>query len=262
MSAVAPTADVVGEPAVTYARLRRLNVIAGLFHLIQAVLILVLATDFSLPVVGTFLDNDPALRTTVPTFELFQFNIAWGVAGFSLMSAVAHFAVSAPGIYGWYVANLERRRNYARWIEYAFSSSLMIWIIALLPGIADIAALIALAGVNASMILFGLLMEKYEKPGNPSWLSFWFGSLAGIIPWVAIGIYLWSPVAPGSPPAFVYGIFFSLFVFFNTFAINMWLQYRRIGKWQNYAYGERAYIILSFAAKSALAWQVFGGTLR
>lgn len=254
--------DLATEPAGVYRRLRVLNLIAGAFHFAQAILIVVLATDFSMPVVATFLDNDPALRSSVATYELFSFNIAWGVAGFSLLSAVAHFVVAAPGAFGWYVRNLERRRNYARWIEYAFSSSLMIWIIALLPGIADIAALLGLAGVNASMILFGLLMEKYEQPGRPSWLAFWFGSLAGIIPWIAIGIYLWAPSAPGRPPAFVYAIFFSLFVFFNTFAINMWLQYRQVGRWSRYAHGERWYIILSLAAKTALAWQVFGGTLR
>jgi hypothetical protein len=41
----------------------------------------------------------------------------------------------------------------------------------------------------------------------------------------------------------------------------MWLQYRRIGPWRDYRYGERGYIVLSLTAKSALAWQVFGGAL-
>jgi len=46
------------------------------------------------------------------------------------------------------------------------------------------------------------------------------------------------------------------------FAVNMFLQYRKIGPWRDYLFGERAYIILSLTAKSALAWQVFAGTLR
>jgi hypothetical protein len=41
----------------------------------------------------------------------------------------------------------------------------------------------------------------------------------------------------------------------------MVLQYRRIGKWADYVYGESTYILLSLVAKSALAWQVFAGTL-
>jgi len=42
----------------------------------------------------------------------------------------------------------------------------------------------------------------------------------------------------------------------------MFLQYKKIGPWKNYLYGEKAYIVLSLVAKSLLAWQVFGGTLR
>ncbi len=46
-------------------------------------------------------------------------------------------------------------------------------------------------------------------------------------------------------PKFVYGIIASLFVFFNVFAVNMFLQYRKIGPWREYLFGERMYILLS-----------------
>ncbi|MBK5117955.1 MAG: heliorhodopsin HeR, partial [Thermoleophilia bacterium] len=62
-------------------------------------------------------------------------------------------------------------------------------------------------------------------------------------------------------PGFVYGIFFSLLVLFSLFAVNMWLQYRQVGRWRSYLFGERAYIVLSLTAKSALAWQVYAGAL-
>jgi small subunit ribosomal protein S2 len=39
--------------------------------------------------------------------------------------------ISAPGIFGWYVKNLGAKRNYARWIEYSFSSSVMVVLIAI-----------------------------------------------------------------------------------------------------------------------------------
>ena len=42
----------------------------------------------------------------------------------------------------------------------------------------------------------------------------------------------------------------------------MYLQYKKTGPWKDYIYGERIYMILSLVAKSALAWQVFAGTLR
>ena len=82
----------------------------------------------------------------------------------------------------------------------------------------------------------------------------WFNSLCS-------GQYLWSPGNAAPPPGFVYAIFVSLFVCFNSFAVNMVLQYARIGPWRNYLFGETAYIVLSLTAKSALAWQVFAGTL-
>lgn len=243
------------------SRLRGYNLGMGVLHLIQGIAVLALANDFSLPVIGTFMEGPPGAQPPAVQ-SLFEVSIAWGVAVFLFMSAAAHFIIASPGVYPWYRRNLDEGRNYARWIEYAFSSSLMIVLIALITGIADIAALIALAGVNASMILFGLLQEKYEKPGEVrSWLPFWFGCIAGAIPWVAIGIYLVSPGTDASPPGFVYGIFFSLFVFFNIFAVVMVLQYRKIGRWADYAFGESTYVLLSLLAKSALAWQVFGGTL-
>ena len=40
-----------------------------------------------------------------------------------------------------------------------------------------------------------------------------------------------------------------------------WLQYKQVGRFRDYLVGERTYIILSLTAKSALAWQIFGGTL-
>jgi hypothetical protein len=241
-------------------RLRRYNVVMGAFHAAQGVVILALANDFSLPVTATFLTDrpgaaDPSLR------HLFDVRIAWGVAAFVFLSALAHWLIASPGIYEWYRRNLLRSRNYARWIEYSLSSSVMVVLIALITGIGDVAALGAIFGVNAAMILFGLLMEHYEAPGRPRWIPFVFGCLTGAVPWLVIALYLWSPGVGGSAPAFVYGIFFSLFVFFNSFAVNMVLQYRRVGKWSDYLYGEAAYVLLSLTAKSLLAWQVFASTL-
>jgi hypothetical protein len=88
-----------------------------------------------------------------------------------------------------------------------------------------------------------------------------FGCLVGVVPWLLIAVYLIAPGVAATPPGFVYGIFFSLFLLFNVFALNMLLQYRRMGPWRDYYFGERVYIVLSLAAKSLLAWQVFFPTL-
>jgi len=240
--------------------LRRWNLIVGLILAVQAAAIALLTNGFSLPVTATYMTGPPG---TPPELNiLFDFPLGWGVFAFLAISAAALLIIASPGVFEWYKRNLLENRNYGRWIEYFFSSSIMIVLISMITGVTDIAALLAIFGVNASMILFGLLMEKYETPGKPSWLSFWFGTFAGIIPWIIIVIYVWSPGLDGpSPPTFVYGIIASLFIFFNVFAINMWLQYHRVGKWRDYLFGEKAYIILSLTAKALLAWQVFSAVL-
>lgn len=111
----------------------------------------------------------------------------------------------------------------------------------------------------------GLMMEIHNQTTKKTdWTSFIIGIKSGIVPWIVIGLYFWGANTYGSGqiPTFVYWIYGSLFVFFNCFAINMYLQYKKIGKWADYLYGERVYMILSLVAKSALAWQVFFGALR
>jgi hypothetical protein len=243
-------------------RLRWFNGMMGLIHFVQGALMLWLSTDFSLPVYASFLRFDPSAKKLVPTPEtLFDIRIGPLIAAFLFMSALAHFLIASPGIYDWYARNLKRGINYARWIEYAFSASVMIVAIAMLVGIYDIASLILIFALNAMMLLFGLMMELHNQTTRTTnWTSFWFGVVAGAVPWIAIAIYL---IGAGSGvPSFVYWIYGSIFLFFNSFAINMVLQYRKVGPWREYLYGERAYIVLSLVAKSALAWQVFAGTLR
>ena len=251
------------DPATAAAmkRLRRLNVIAGFAHLIQMILILILATDFTLPITAAYVEGPPGTPASNPV-TLVDVSVAWGVAAFFGLSALFHFLVASPLFYGRYVAGLLERHNYFRWVEYSLSSSIMIVLIAQIVGIFDVAAIIAIFGVNVSMILFGWLQEKYVEPGG-GLLPFWFGCIAGIVPWIIIVIFV---IAPGSTsgnqtPGFVYGIVVTEQILFFSFGLNQWLQYRRIGKWADYLHGERVYLVLSLVAKSLLAWQIYGGSL-
>lgn len=242
----------------TFRRLRKYNTGMGAIHLIQGVLIVVLATAFTLPVTATYLLGPPGTSET-ETVTLFNLSIAWGVAAFLFLSAVFHLLVATVGA-DRYRGQLTRGQNQFRWIEYSLSSSIMIVLIAMLAGIDNVVALLALFGVNAGMIFMGSVQERYEEPGGSLW-PFWLGVVLGTVPWIAIGIYLVTPGSESTPPGFVYAIFFSLFLFFNTFAVTQFAQYRQIGRWKDYLTGERTYILLSLLAKTALAWQVFAGTL-
>jgi hypothetical protein len=240
--------------------LRRYNLIAGVFHLVQAIAIFILANDFALPVSVNYLLDAPVPGAKFENVLLFNLPIAIGVALFSLLSAIAHFWIVGQG-FKRYTNDLSNMRNIARWVEYAISSTLMIILISMINAVWDVVALMAIAGANVAMILFGWLQEKYEEPGKGSLLPFWFGCIAGIVPWIAMFWLLFSPGSSAEAPGFVYGVVFSLFLFFNSFAIVQWLQYKKVGKFADYLVGERTYITLSFIAKSALAWQIFAGVL-
>lgn len=253
------------DDAAAFRNLRWNNLIVGLIHLVQGIILLALSNDFSLPIVGSFVDGQPG---TAPSAAKTIWNVPIGpaVALFIFLAAFDHLLMAAPGVNDWYNQNLRQRVNRARWTEYSISASLMMVLISMITGILDLTALVAIFGANAAMIFFGLVMESVSKPGDErvDWWPFIFGSLIGAVPWIVIFIqlvYTSQNVTGEGIPGFVYGIIASLFICFNSFAVNMLLQYKQVGKWRSYLFGERAYIVLSLVAKSLLAWQIFANTL-
>jgi hypothetical protein len=248
-------------------RLRNYNLVAGTLHLVQAAVfgffLVGIERQVTFPVTVDYMTGPPGSPLPPERVELFDINIGFGVVAFLLMSAFFHYLISSPMFFGRYSGGLKKSRNYFRWVEYSLSSSVMIWLIAQLTGISDFSALVAIFAVNASMIFFGALQEKYERPGSKGFLPFIMGCMTGIVPWLLIGLYTLQPgsTSAAEVPGFVIVIIITLFVFFNTFAINQALQYHQWRSWANYLRGERMYITLSLVAKSVLAWQVFSGAI-
>lgn len=252
-------------PDARYSRLRRFNLVMFFLHLGQGIAMLILSNDFKIPINTAFVQFSQSTGKLEPVLnQIFSIKLGPLVAGFLFISALAHLMISLPKIFEWYVANLKKGMNLARWIEYSFSSSIMIIVILMLVGMYDGISLMLAFFLNMMMILFGWVMEVHNQTTTKTnWISYIFGCIAGAIPWVAVAIYLFfAGSGDAKPPTFVYWIFFSIFLFFNVFAINMILQYKKVGRWRDYLYGERAYIILSLVAKSLLVWQVWAGTLR
>jgi len=252
-----------------YKNLIRFNSIMGFLHFIQAVTMLFLATtviekigEFKPLIVQNYLKFNIVLKTLEPaTRELFNLPFGILVASFLFISALAHFIIVINK--DKYVKDLEKGINKFRWFEYALSSSIMITLIATLFGVYDIASLILIFVLNAIMNIFGLIMEEMNV-GNKKikWSPFIYGSIAGITPWIVILIYMFGTGNFDLVPWFVWAIIATYFVFFNLFPINMYLQYKKLGKWKDYLYGERVYIILSLVAKTILAWLVLFGAMQ
>jgi hypothetical protein len=243
-----------------YRRLRLFNALVGLLLAAEAGWMLVASNDLSLPVSAAYLRTDPVVETApTPAETVFSVRIGVAVAVFLLLAALDHLLVAAPGVHRWYERGLTRRANYARWVEYSVSASIMIVLIGMFVGIRDVAAVAGIFAANTAMILFGLLMERQQQPGAADWSAFWFGSLVGLVPWAMVAVYV---VQPPTVPGFVYAIVVVQFVLFFSFAGNMALQYARVGRWRDYVFGEVVYVVLSLAAKSLLAWLIFANVLR
>lgn len=255
------------------SRLRRFNFIMGFLHFVQAIMMFFLATtviqkigEFKPEIVQYYLTYNPLTQSLeVVSKPLFTLPFGILVAMFLLISAIAHAIISIPNkTFSVYEKDLHEGINRFRWYEYAFSSSIMIVLISTLFGVKDIGSLILIFVVNALMNIFGLVMEQINvnKTENTKWAPFVWGSVAGITPWIIVLIYMLGASDLSRTPWFVWAIVGTYFVAFNTFPINMILQYKKIGKWKNYLYGERVYIILSLVAKSILAWLVLFGAMQ
>lgn len=253
-----PTTTATGMTKTRLASLHSWNLGLTLLHLAQAAVILALAGSFSVTVTSSVPTGPPGTPAPAPSV-LFAVRIGSAVAVFLGLAALDHL-LTATVLRNAYERDLRRGINRFRWCEYALSATVMIELISLYSGITGINALIAVAGANAGMIFFGWLQELMNPPGRTTtaMLPFWFGAIIGITPWISI---VFNIVRADSVPGFVYGIVTVQAVLFFSFGVNQWLQYRRIGRWADYAYGEKSYLVLSLVAKSLLAWQIFGGSL-
>jgi hypothetical protein len=247
-----------GVDARRLAGLRRWNLGLAALHAVQAVVIVLLSGGFAITVTSSYPQGPPGTAAPAPT-ALFAVAIGPAVAVFLALAAADHL-LTASLFRGVYEADLRRGINRARWIEYSLSATIMIVLIGFYFGLTAITTVVAVIGANIAMILFGWLQEQANPPGRnqTSMMAFWFGTVAGAAPWVAITINL---IGAKQVPGFVTGIFVSLLILFSTFALNQWLQYRQIGPWRSYAFGEKTYLVLSLIAKSLLAWQIFAGSL-
>ena len=262
--------ELISKSPVSMESLRKLNIGAGVLHLVQGILMVVLGAlitwerdIYTFYLKFEVLTTDPYTFRVLPKPEV-AFTVSYlGVilASFLLISAGAHMIIAFLRTKQ-YTEYLKKGMNPYRWYEYAFSSSIMIVILGLLVGVWELWSLVMIFILNAMMIMFGYLMEKINQYTKEiDWSPYLLGCVSGFTPWVVIYAYFIAALnsSETKPPTFVYLVLILYFVMFNTFSINMLLQYKGVGKWKDYLHGERVYIILSLVAKTILAWLVFIG---
>jgi hypothetical protein len=267
--------EIIAKSPISFGYLKKFNIGAGILQFINGIAILALTFLLTWPKgtdIYTFYltfahisPTNPAIYAVPSPEVIFTVNhLGALLAAFPLISAFAHFMIGFPKNKA-YNEHLKKGMNPYRWYEYAFSSSIMIWIIATFVGIWDFWSLAMIFVLNAMMIMFGYLMELVnQKTDKTNWSPFVLGCISGGFPWVVLFSYFTGAVinSENNVPRFVYVIFIIYLVLFMSFAVNQVLQYKGVGKWKDYLYGERIYIVLSFVAKTFLVWLVFAGLFR
>ena len=258
-----------GGEDVTGAGLRRLSGLSGLLLLVQAVVLgIILATAPARVVLPITLEL-PGGRARI---VLFAVDIGAGVIVLAMLVAVSRLVVVMPTVFPHYCSGVLSNRHTARWIEFLFSSSITLFLVAQLNGISDIGALVLSYAITGGMTLFSVLQERSVQSTSGRMRPLWFGAAIGIVPWGVIAFHQVAALVVGQPPsALARVITLTMLAFAFAFLVSHWRDQhwrdqrrrdqRRSDSVPSALAGERTHILLSLASTSVFAWLVAFGVL-
>ena len=164
----------------------------------------------------------------------------------------------------WYEGMISNQNNWARWIEYAISSSLMVAIIALSVGVRSFDTIVTICLVNCVVMLLGDLIEKQVAVKTKP--SLYNARASTLLAWILFASIWYNLTASftrvvqdseSKVPSFVIAVFVCMLVSFGSFGIVQAVQVA--GALTDYRAAESAYVTLSFVAKTILSLLVVSG---
>ncbi len=245
----------------------RANRWAACVYAAEAVALLVMGKRAEVAVTTHYLTTDAVQGTLAghtvlasATHQLFTVNVGYVVALALFALALSH---AAAGTF-WraqYEAGLKKGTNLARWIGLGVGLGLTLLAVAMLAGVYDFSTLVMLFVLTLAMHLLGFVVEGVKKGSR---LPFGLGAALGITALALVGFYaagagMWGG---GHLPAYVTWAFVTAVVGLGLVGGNLYLQQRGKGKWTDYLYAERMYMVLGLVVTAAVAWQLFAGALK
>jgi hypothetical protein len=250
---------------VPLVNLRAMNLTAGILHLAQAAVVALIVArtrPLSLPVTVDYATASPGSRMAAEHLTLASVDVGIGAVVVLLLPAITHLLIASPVLGARYRSELEQRQNPIRWVEFGLSSAIMLFLLAQLNGITDVATLVLVYTTQTALVILLWLQEHVGTPAR-TLQPFIFASAVGIVPWGIIALHVLAPGAANGydQPGWIRVLTVTLLLLFFGFGVNQWLGFRGIPAGRTYAAEERTYLLLSLATKAAFAWQVVAGIL-
>jgi hypothetical protein len=254
-------------PTIPSTSLKAWNLwLTGLYSA-QAVFVWLLFSAHLFPVYTNYVTPDQVSSELTGTSvlglasrQLFELNIVHVIVALFLVGALAHLLMGTAGRLR-YEAGLKKAINGIRWLQYGISSSLILVTVAILAGVAELSVLVMIFVLNLAVHLVGWLLESRRKSTTKNgWLMVVAGSV-GIVPWLAVGFSMWATTVfgSGSVPGFVYWLYATMLAISLGCAVLTYLQLKGAGRWSDYIFAERTYMVIGVVASTLLALQVFMG---
>jgi len=146
-----------------------------------------------------------------------------------------------------------RPSSVIRWVEWSQVSGVVVFLVAQLNGVTDVAALVALYAITGGSSLFLVL---HERAAESTW-PFSFGAAVAIVPWGVIAFYqVGAIIVGGDPPLLVRVLTIALLLL----AAAYWYGARLARVKGRLIIAERAHTILTTLTVSVLAWGALAGS--
>lgn len=194
------------------------------------------------------------------------------LVGFFLVTAAFHMIYYATHD-GLYTKMINNGNNYLRWVEYSISSTMMLYIIALISGVKDDNVYKSIFAMNVAMIYTGQVVEEKIQRGENWYLPMFMGFMLLMAEFTIIVRDFQSRIADiktftdANPsitngrtiPEWIKYMVWVLFIFFSSFGfISLYGAYSGI----EYEKVEGLYLLFSLLAKATLAGFIAYGTSR
>jgi hypothetical protein len=189
------------------------------------------------------------------------------LVGFFFITAIFH-AIYYFTNDGLYTQLIQNQNNYLRWIEYSITSTMMLYVIALISGVKDVNVYRSIFIINIAMIYTGQLVEEKLIKGEDWRIPMILGFALLVVEFLIIVFEFQSrmnnveriakAVGEGKTiPDWIKYMIWILFLFFSSFGfISLY------GAYSNSPYEsvEKLYLLFSLLAKATLAGFIAYGT--